>query len=59
MFAEILSGAGAAQYKGRWNRAGEQMINTAITQSLPVLERLVNMISPFPEMSIGAIDVPE
>ena len=56
---EILSGAGAAQYKGRWNRAGEQMIYTAMTQSLSLLERLVYMISPFPEMSIGAIDVPD
>jgi len=57
--SEILSGAGAAQYRGRWNRAGEQMIYTAMTQSLAVLERLVYMISPFPEMSIGAIDVPD
>ncbi len=44
---------------GRWNRAGEQMIYTAMTQSLSMLERLVYMISPFPEMSIGAIDVPD
>jgi len=57
--SEILSGAGAAQYKGRWNRAGEQMVYTAMTQSLSMLERLVYMISPFPEMSIGAIDVPD
>jgi RES domain-containing protein len=56
---EILSGAGAAQYTGRWNRAGEQMIYTAMTQSLSLLERLVYMISPFPEMSIGVIDVPD
>ena len=55
----ILSGVGAAQYMGRWNRAGEQMIYTATTQSLAMLERLVYMISPFPEMSIGAIDVPD
>ena len=57
--SEILSGAGAAQYMGRWNRAGEQMIYTAMTQSLSMLERLVYMISPFPEMSIGTIDVPD
>jgi len=56
---QILSGAGAAQCKGRWNRAGEQMIYTAMTQSLSMLERLVYMISPFPEMSIGEIDVPD
>jgi len=44
---------------GRWNRAGEQMIYTAMSQSLSILERLVYMISPFPEMSIGAIDIPD
>jgi len=57
--SEILSGAGTAQYQGRWNRPGEQMIYTAMTQSLSMLERLVYMISPFPEMSIGIIDVPD
>lgn len=57
--SEILSGAGAAQCTGRWNRAGEQMIYTAMAQSLSLLERLVYMISPFPEMCIGAIDVPD
>ncbi len=55
----ILSGAGAAQYMGRWNHAGEQMIYTAMTQSLSMLERIVYMISPFPEMAIGAIEVPD
>jgi len=55
----ILSGVGAAQNTGRWNCAGEQMIYAAATQSLAMLERLVYMISPFPEMSIGAIDVPD
>ncbi len=57
--SELLSGAGSAQFRGRWNRAGEQMIYTAMAQSLSMLERLVYMISPFPEMSIGAIDVPD
>ena len=55
----ILSGTGAAQYKGRWNHTGEQIIYTAMTQSLSMLERLVYMISPFPEMCIGVIDVPD
>jgi len=55
----MLSGVGAARYMGRWNRAGEQLIYTAATQSLAMLERLVYMISPFPEMNIGAIDVPD
>jgi RES domain-containing protein len=57
--SEILSGAGAAQCRGRWNRAGEQMIYTAMSQSLSMLERLVYMISPFPEMCIGTIHVPD
>ena len=57
--SEILSGAGAAQFRGRWNRDGEQMIYTAMSQSLSMLERLVYMISPFPEISIGVIEVPD
>jgi len=57
--SEILSGAGAAQFRGRWNRGGEQMTYTDMSQSLSMLERLVYMISPFPEMSIGAIEVPD
>ena len=57
--SEILSGAGAAQFRGRWNRGGEQMIYTAMSQSLSMLERLVYMISPFPEISIGVIEVPD
>ena len=56
---EMLSGAGAAQFRGRWNCSGEQMVYTTVTQSLSLLERLVYMISPFPEMSIGIIDVPD
>jgi len=56
---EILSGAGAAQYPGRWNRTGEQVVYTAMSQSLAMLERLVYMISPFPEMILGAIEVPD
>jgi len=35
------------------------MIYTAASQSLSMLERLVYMISPFPEMNIGAIEVPD
>jgi RES domain-containing protein len=57
--SEILSGIGAARSPGRWNRDGEQMIYTAMTQSLAMLERLVYMISPFPEMTLGAIEVPD
>jgi RES domain-containing protein len=56
--AEILSGIGAARSPGHWNRDGEQMIYTAMTQSLAMLERLVYLISPFPEMTLGAIKVP-
>ena len=57
--SEILSGAGAAQYPGRWNCTGEQVVYTAMNQSLAMLERLVYMISPFPEMTLGAIEVPD
>ena len=57
--AEILSGIGAARSPGRWNRDGEQMIYTAMNQSLAMLERLVYMLSPFPEMTLGAIEVPD
>ena len=57
--SEIMSGAGAAQYPGRWNRTGAQVVYTAMNQSLAMLERLVYMISPFPEMTLGAIEVPD
>ncbi len=57
--SEILSGAGAAQYPGRWNRTGAQVVYTAMNQSLAMLERLVYMISPFPEMTLGVIEVPD
>ncbi len=57
--SEILSGMGAARSPGRWNSAGEQMVYTAMNQSLAMLERLVYMISPFPEMTLGAIEVPD
>ncbi len=56
--SQILSGAGAAQYPGRWNHSGQQLIYTAATQSLAMLEKLVYMISPFPEMIMGAITIP-
>lgn len=55
---EILSGTGAARFPGRWNRPGEQTVYAAGSQSLAMLERLVYMVSPFPEMTIGAITVP-
>jgi RES domain-containing protein len=57
--SEILSGMGAARSPGRWNSAGEQMVYTAMNQSLAMLERLVYLISPFPEMTLGAIEVPD
>jgi RES domain-containing protein len=57
--SEILSGVGTAQFPGRWNGQGEQVIYTAMAQSLSMLERLVYMISPFPEMAIGAVEVPD
>jgi len=57
--SEILSGAGAAQYPGRWNRTGEQVVYTAMNQSLAMLERLIYLISPFPDMTLGAIEVPD
>jgi RES domain-containing protein len=57
--SQILSGVGAAQYPGRWNHSGQQLIYTAATQSLAMLEKLVYMISPFPEMVIGAITIPD
>lgn len=56
--SEALSGAGAARHPGRWNRAGDPMIYTAATQSLAMLERLVYMISPFPEMTLAGIELP-
>ena len=36
--AEDLSGAGAARYPGRWNRAGEAVIYSAPTRAIAVLE---------------------
>ena len=56
--AQILSGIGAARFPGRWNQKGEQLIYSAGTQALALLERLVYMIGPYPEMTLGAIVVP-
>ena len=57
--SQILSGHGAAYSPGRWNLSGEQMIYTASSQSLSMLELLPYMISPFPEMIMGEIEVPD
>jgi RES domain-containing protein len=57
--SQILSGLGAAQNPGRWNQSGEQMIYTTSTQSLSRLELLLYMISPFPVMTMGRIEIPE
>jgi len=37
-----LSGVGAAQFPGRWNRDGQEAIYTSTEQSTTVLERLVH-----------------
>jgi RES domain-containing protein len=37
-----LSGAGAALYPGRWNKAGVEAIYTSTEAGVPVLERLVH-----------------
>ncbi|NMG01156.1 RES domain-containing protein [Aromatoleum toluolicum] len=39
--ASAFSGEGARLYGGRWNRKGVQMVYTAATQSLAMLEMLV------------------
>ena len=57
--SQILSGLGAANSPGRWNLTGEQMIYTASSQSLSMLEFLPYLISPFPEMFMSEIEVPD
>lgn len=57
--SEVLSGLGAASHPGRWNSHGEQMIYTASVQSLSMLELLPYLISPFPEMVMSEIEVPD
>jgi RES domain len=37
-----ISGVGAAQYPGRWNRLGQEAIYTSTEMSAPILERLVH-----------------
>lgn len=37
-----LSGVGAAQAPGRWNRSGQEAIYTSAEKSTPILERLVH-----------------
>jgi RES domain-containing protein len=57
--SQILSGLGGAHNPGRWNQSGEQMIYTASSQSLSMLELLPYMISPYPVMTMGKIEVPD
>lgn len=57
--SQILSGHGAAHSPGRWSLPGEQMIYTASSQSLSMLELLTYLISPFPEMFMVEIEVPD
>jgi RES domain-containing protein len=57
--SQIISGLGAANNPGRWNRPGEQMIYTASSQSLSMLELLPYMVSPFPLMTMGRIEIPD
>lgn len=57
--SQMLSGHGAANSPGRWNLPGEQIIYTASSQSLSMLELLPYLISPFPEMIMGEIEIPD
>ena len=57
--SQILSGLGAANSPGRWNQSGEQMIYTASSQSLSMLELLPYLISPYPVLIMGRIEVPD
>ena len=57
--SQILSGLGAANNPGRWNQPGEQMIYTASSQSLSMLELLPYLISPFPVLTMGRIEIPD
>jgi len=57
--SQILSGLGSAHNPGRWNQSGEQMIYTASSQSLSMLELLPYLISPFPVLTMGRIEIPD
>lgn len=57
--SQVLSGLGAAQHPGRWNRPGEQMIYTTSSQALSMLELLPYLISPFAAMTMAEIEVPD
>ena len=58
---DMLSGAGAARYGGRWNPRGTPAVYCSENSSLAALEVLVNLARPsaFPIYRILDLDVPD
>lgn len=60
-YAGSLSGKGAALYPGRWNREGQEIIYTAMSRSLALVEILVHLprsIIPH-DIQLQTIHIPE
>lgn len=56
---ELLTGAGAAAFGGRWNEKGTHLVYAASHLSLAVLEALVHSSTLPSDMVVVGIDLPE
>ena len=59
IYADDLSGTGAGFYGGRWNPKGFQMVYTAGSTSLAILEFLAHNFQLMPqlELTLATIDI--
>jgi len=59
-FIGNLTGTGAATYGGRWNSKGTQVVYTAATPSLALLESVVHISNiPVDDYCMASIGIPE
>ncbi len=56
---DLLSGAGASLYGGRWNQKGTRLVYAASHQSLAVLEALVHASTLPTDLVLVEIEVPD
>ena len=60
MYAQDISGTGAALFGGRWNKKGTRVLYTSESRPLALLEFAVNASpSVIPELSFVKIEIPD